>query len=58
MTEPKMSRALFAPQIIISYKPLRDAYKYTLKDRQSKRNVLCAIIEFRNSKGRPESANR
>lgn len=30
---------------------------FYLKDPQSKRDVLCAIIEFRNLKGRPEGAD-
>lgn len=30
---------------------------FYLKDPDSKRDVLCAIIEFRNLKGRPEGAD-
>jgi len=36
----------------------RDIELFYLKDPNSKRNVLCAIIEFRNLKGRPEGADR
>ncbi|KAJ5649238.1 uncharacterized protein N7484_002961 [Penicillium longicatenatum] len=35
----------------------RDIELFYLKHRQSKRDVLCAIIEFRNLKGRPEGAD-
>ncbi|KAK2801732.1 hypothetical protein FQN50_007647 [Emmonsiellopsis sp. PD_5] len=35
----------------------RDIELFYLKDPDSKRNVLCAIIEFRNLKGRPEGAD-
>ncbi|EKV17642.1 hypothetical protein PDIP_30550 [Penicillium digitatum Pd1] len=35
----------------------RDIELLYLKDPQSKRDVLCAIIEFRNLKGRPEGAD-
>ncbi|KAJ5473965.1 hypothetical protein N7475_003531 [Penicillium sp. IBT 31633x] len=35
----------------------RDIELFYLKDPQSKRDVLCAIIEFRNLKGRPEGAD-
>ncbi|KAJ5771487.1 uncharacterized protein N7511_003538 [Penicillium nucicola] len=35
----------------------RDIELFYLKDLQSKRDVLCAIIEFRNLKGRPEGAD-
>ncbi|KAJ6174301.1 hypothetical protein N7485_005601, partial [Penicillium canescens] len=36
----------------------RDIELFCLKDLQSKRDVLYAIIEFRNLKGRPEGADR
>ncbi|GAA3295603.1 hypothetical protein GCM10020218_076930 [Dactylosporangium vinaceum] len=35
----------------------RDIELFYLKDPDSKRDVLCAIIEFRNLKGRPEGAD-
>jgi hypothetical protein len=35
----------------------RDIELFILKDPDSKRDVLCAIIEFRNLKGRPEGAD-
>ncbi|CAG8250439.1 unnamed protein product [Penicillium salamii] len=35
----------------------RDIELFYLKDPQSKRNILCAIIEFRNLKGRPKGAD-
>ncbi|KAJ5887370.1 hypothetical protein N7495_007411 [Penicillium taxi] len=35
----------------------RDIELFYLKDPQSNRDVLCAIIEFRNLKGRPEGAD-
>lgn len=35
----------------------RDIELFYLKDSDSKRDVLCAIIEFRNLKGRPEGAD-
>ncbi|KAL1885235.1 hypothetical protein Plec18167_001892 [Paecilomyces lecythidis] len=35
----------------------RDIELFYLKDPESKRDVLCAIIEFRNLKGRPEGAD-
>jgi hypothetical protein len=35
----------------------RDIELFYLKDPDSKRNVLCAIIEFCNLKGRPEGAD-
>lgn len=35
----------------------RDIELFYLKDPNSKRDVLCAIIEFRNLKGRPEGAD-
>ena len=35
----------------------RDIELFYLKDPQSKRDVPCAIIEFRNLKGRPEGAD-
>ena len=35
----------------------RDIELFYLKDPQSKRDVLCAIIEFRNLKGRPGGAD-
>jgi hypothetical protein len=35
----------------------RDIELFYLKDLQSKCDVLCAIIEFRNLKGRPEGAD-
>ncbi|CRG92221.1 hypothetical protein PISL3812_09277 [Talaromyces islandicus] len=36
----------------------RDIELFYLKDPDSNRDVLCAIIEFRNLKGRPEGADR
>jgi hypothetical protein len=35
----------------------RDIELIILKDPDSKRDVLCAVIEFRNLKGRPEGAD-
>ncbi|KAI3097945.1 hypothetical protein CBS147333_9183 [Penicillium roqueforti] len=35
----------------------RDIELFYLRDPQSKRDVLCAVIEFRNLKGRPEGAD-
>ena len=35
----------------------RDIELFFLKDPESKCDVLCAIIEFRNLKGRPEGAD-
>ncbi|KAJ5438594.1 uncharacterized protein N7458_009592 [Penicillium daleae] len=35
----------------------RDIELFYLKDRESNRDVLCAVIEFRNLKGRPEGAD-
>ncbi|CAG8128817.1 unnamed protein product [Penicillium nalgiovense] len=35
----------------------RDIELFYLRDPQSKRDVLCAVIEFRNLKGRPEKPN-
>ena len=35
----------------------RDIELFYLKDPESKHDVLCAIIEFRNLKGRPEGAD-
>ncbi|KAJ6116580.1 hypothetical protein N7512_006305 [Penicillium capsulatum] len=35
----------------------RDIELFYLKDPQSKHDVLCAVIEFRNLKGRPEGAD-